>query len=233
MSGAGSSTAGRVAGRGPLRLAHRGDWRHAPENTIDALVAAMAIPACDGVEFDVQVSADGVPILLHDDTLERVQGRPERPAELTAAELGTVGVPTLAEVLVALPRRAFLDVELKGDPGRAVVEVLAAGRGADLRDAVVSSFDADALERVAGLAPAWSRWLNAEDAEPGTVAAAVELGCLGIAIDWRRIDDDAAERVRLSGLDLAAWTVTRRSTYDRLARLGAVAVCVEGAALHG
>ncbi len=233
MSGAGSSTASRVAGRGPLRLAHRGDWRHAPENTIDALVAAMAIPACDGVEFDVQVSADGVPILLHDDTLERVQGRPERPAELTAAELGTVGVPTLAEVLVALPRRAFLDVELKGDPGRAVVEVLAAGRGADLRDAVVSSFDADALERVAGLAPAWSRWLNAEDAEPGTVAAAVELGCLGIAIDWRRIDDDAAERVRLSGLDLAAWTVTRRSTYDRLARLGAVAVCVEGAALHG
>lgn len=233
MSGAGSSTAGRVAGRGPLRLAHRGDWRHAPENTLDALVAAMAIPACDGVEFDVQVSADGVPILLHDDTLERVQGRPERPAELTAAELGTVGVPTLAEVLVALPRRAFLDVELKGDPGRAVVEVLAAGRGADLRDAVVSSFDADALERVAGLAPAWSRWLNAEDAEPGTVTAAVELGCSGIAIDWRRIDDDAAERVRRSGLDLAAWTVTRRSTYDRLARLGAVAVCVEGAALHG
>lgn len=223
----------RTAGRGPLRLAHRGDWRHAPENSIAALVAAMAIPACDGVEFDVQTSADGVPILLHDETLERVQGRPERPADLSAAALEALGVPSLADVLAALPRRAFLDVELKGDPGRAVVEVLASGRGADLRDAAVSSFEPAALERVAGLAPAWPRWLNTEDAEPATIAVATELGCSGIAIDWRSIDEAAADRVRAAGLDLIAWTVTRRTTYDRLARLGVLGVCVEGSALHG
>lgn len=224
---------GRTAGRGPLRLAHRGDWRQAPENTIAALVAAMAIPACDGVEFDVQASADGVPVLLHDDTLERVQGRPERCSDLTAAQLEPLGVPTLAEALAALPRRAYLDVELKGDPGRAVVEVLASGRGADLHDAAVSSFDPAALERVAGLAPAWPRWLNAVDAEPASVAAAVELGCTGIAVDFRQIDEAAATRVRAAGLDLIAWTVTRRTTYDRLARLGVLGVCVEGPALHG
>ncbi|MDH4143174.1 MAG: glycerophosphodiester phosphodiesterase family protein, partial [Chloroflexota bacterium] len=79
----------------PLRLAHRGDWRRAPENTIEALQAAFDVAACDGVEIDVQLSADGVPILLHDDTLQRVQGRPERPAELSAAVLGDLGVPTL------------------------------------------------------------------------------------------------------------------------------------------
>lgn len=217
----------------PLRLAHRGDARRAPENTVAAMLAALAHPACDGLEFDVQASADGVPVLLHDDTLQRVQGRPERPGELTADALGDLGVPTLADVLAAVPRRAFLDVELKGDPGRAVVEVLAAGRGADLRDAVVSSFEPDPLERVAGLAPAWPRWLNSVDLEPASIAAALELGCQGIAADWRSIDPGSAARVRTAGLVLAAWTVRRRSTFDRLANLGVTAVCVEAAALEG
>jgi glycerophosphoryl diester phosphodiesterase len=162
-----------------------------------------------------------------------VQGRPERPGDLTADALGDLGVPTLADVLAAVPRRAFLDVELKGDPGRAVVEVLAAGRGADLHDAVVSSFEAEPLERVAGLAPAWPRWLNTVDLEPATIAAAVELRCQGIAADWRSIDPGSADRVRAAGLVLAAWTVKRRATFQRLAGLGVIAVCVEAAALEG
>lgn len=217
----------------PLRLAHRGDWRRAPENTLPALMAALDIPACDGLEFDVQASKDGVPILLHDDTLRRVQGRPERPADLTADALGELGIPTLAEVLAAVPRRAFLDVELKGDPGRAVVEVLAAGRGAELHGAVVSSFDPAALERVGGLAPAWPRWLNASDLDPATIAAALDLGCRGIASEWHAIDPGSARRVRRAGLDLAAYTVRRRPTYRRLAGLGVMAMCVEGPALDG
>jgi glycerophosphoryl diester phosphodiesterase len=217
----------------PLRLAHRGDWRRAPENTLPALIAALDIPACDGLEFDVQASQDGVPILLHDDTLRRVQGRPERPGDLSADALGELGVPTLAEVLAAVPRRAFLDVELKGDPGRAVVEVLAAGRGAELQRAVISSFEPAALERVAGLAPTWPRWLNTTDLERPTIAAALDLGCRGIACEWHAIDPQSARRVRQAGLDLAAYTVRRRPTYRRLAELEVMAMCVEGPALDG
>ena len=80
--------------------------------------------------------------LLHDETLERVQGRPEpvqRGARPDALE--DLGVPSLADVLAAVPHRAFLDVELKGRHDRAVVEVLAAGRGPGLVNAVVSSFE--------------------------------------------------------------------------------------------
>ena len=217
----------------PIKLAHRGDWRRASENTIGALVAAAAIPGCDGVELDVQASSDGVPILLHDDTLQRVQGRPERPDQLTASALEELGVPSLADALAALPHRTFLDVELKGDPGRAVVEVLAAARGAELHDAVVSSFDRGALERVAGLAPAWPRWLNADDLAPATIAVATELGCTAISVDWHVIDAAALRRMAAAELDVAAWTVTRRPTYARLARLGVIAICVEGPALDG
>lgn len=219
--------------RGPLRLAHRGDWRVAPENSIAALVAALAIPGCDGLEFDVRASADGVPVLLHDATLERVQGRPERVDALTAEALAEAGVPSLADALTAIGRGAFLDVELKSDPGRAVVEVLASGRGPDLQRAVVSAFETDTLERVAGLAPAWPRWLNTSVLDAATVTAAVALGCRGIAAQWDAIDAGSAGLVRAAGLDLAAWTVTDRITFDGLARLGVMAMCVEGEALDG
>lgn len=222
-----------TTGRRPLRLAHRGDWRRAPENTIAAFRAALAVPACDGIEFDVRVSADGVPIVLHDETLGRVQGLPERADALTAQQLGELGVPTLAAVLTAVPPPAILDVELKGEHGQAVMEVLVAGRGSALADAVVSSFETDTLERIGGLMPDWPRWLNVEDLSPSTVATAQDLRCRGIAAEWRAIDLGSAARVRAAGLDLAAWTVRRRPTFDRLARLGVIAVCVEAAALDG
>jgi glycerophosphoryl diester phosphodiesterase len=216
-----------------LRLAHRGDARRAPENTIAAFVAALAIPACDGLELDVRVSADGVPVICHDATLLRVQGRPERVDALPAAALAALGVPTLAEVLAAVGRRSFLDIEFKGDPGPVAVEVLAAGRGPGLTRAVVSSFDAAALERVARLAPSWPRWLNSRTLDARTIAEALALGCRGVAVEWHALEPGPVRRAQAAGLEVASWTVRRRPTFDRLARLDVVAVCVEGPALDG
>ena len=216
-----------------LRLAHRGDWRRAPENTIPALLAALKAPGCDGVEFDVRLSADGVPVLLHDETLERVQRRPERVDDLSERTLDDLGVPTLASVLAALPHRAFLDVELKGRHDRAVVEVLAAGRGPGLVNAVVSSFDVQTLKRIAGLVPLWPRWLNTHDLEPSTIALATDLDCRAISVEWHAIDRAGLDRARAADLQVAAWTVRRRATATRLARLGVMATCVEAAALDG
>jgi len=216
-----------------LRLAHRGDWRRAAENTVAAFLAALEIPGCDGVELDVRAARDGTPVVIHDVTLERVQGRPGRVEDLTVSGLADAGVPTLAEVLEALPRHAFLDVELKADVAPAAVAVLAGARGADLGRGVVASFEPAYLERVGRLAPAWPRWLISDDLETPTIRTAVELGCVAIAAGWRAIDRGAMARARAAGLGVAGWTVRRRPTVDRLARLGAIAVCVEGAALDG
>jgi glycerophosphoryl diester phosphodiesterase len=217
----------------PLRLAHRGDWRRARENTLAAFRAALAVPACDGLEFDVRRSADGVPVICHDVTLERVQRRPERVDALTAAALADLDVPTLAEVLEAVGHRPFLDVELKGDPGPAAVEVLTRGRGPRLEGAVVSSFDAAALERVHRLRPSWPLWLNSHVLEASTITEALALGCRGVCVDWWELDRGPIKRAHAAGLEVAAFTVRRRATFERLARLGVVAVCVEAAALDG
>jgi glycerophosphoryl diester phosphodiesterase len=227
-----ATRAGAPSGRA-LRLAHRGDWRRAPENTIPAFLAALAVPGCDGLEFDVRVARDGVSVCYHDDTLKRVHGVDRRVDALDADDLEALGVPTLEAVLAAVPRRAFLDVELKGDPGRGAFEALVAGRGPGLERAVVSSFEPATLARIGGLAPTWPRWLNTDDASPATIARAVDLDCRGISVEWRALDAAAVARARSAGLDVAAWTVRRRPTLRRLERLGVAAICVEAAALDG
>ncbi len=216
-----------------LRLAHRGDWRHASENTLAALDAALAIPGCDGVEFDVRLSADGVPVLYHDETLQRLHGRPDRVDAISARELEEIGIPSLADALHAVPHRATVNVDLKGLHDRTVVEILASGRGPGLVNAVLSSFEPVTLERIGGLAPGWPRWLNAWDMSASTIRRAVELGCQAISVDFHAIEHGSLAAARAAGLDVAAWTVRRRTTYGRLQRLGVIAACVEAAALDG
>ncbi len=217
----------------PLRLAHRGDWRAAPENTVDAFRAAMRIPGCDGVELDVRLPLDGVPVVIHDATLTRVQHHRDGVAELESGHLEALGVPRLATVLAALPG-AWLDVELKGDDhGQATAAVLRAARGGEPRNAVLSSFDAPALAAMGDLLPGWGRWLNTVDLAPATLSLAVGLGCRGVAVLWGAITPASMRLAHEVGLEVAAWTVRRLATFERLGRLGVVACCVEAAALDG
>jgi glycerophosphoryl diester phosphodiesterase len=223
----------RELGR-PLRLAHRGDWRRAPENTIAAFLAAMAVPACDGVELDVRLSRDGVPVVLHDASLARVQRRPGRVGELSADELTAAGVPTLEAALAALPDTAFLDIELKGEHhGDATAVVMRDARGRAPTRAIVSSFEPATLVAIGERLPGWERWLNVEDLAPTTRSLAHGLGCVGVAVLWGAITPRSMREAGAAGLEVAAWTVRRRPTLDRLARLGVVACCVEAAALDG
>jgi glycerophosphoryl diester phosphodiesterase len=224
----------------PLRLAHRGDWRVAPENSLAAMRAALAVRGCDGLELDVRGSSDGVPVLLHDATLLRVQGVDAPVTSLTAEELSGHGVPTLAEVFAAVGREAFVDVELKGAPVPATIEVLEAARGlprvdggeSTLYRAAVSSFEAMTLAWLGERRPGWQRWLITRDLEPATLATAVELGCEGVSVLWRSIHLSGLRRARAAELKIVAWTVTRRDTRERLTRLGVDGMCVEGPALE-
>lgn len=75
----------------PLIIAHRGVSAHAPENTLAALRQATDAGA-DGVEFDVRLAKDGVPVVIHDATLKRTAGLNAKVSELTSAELPKIDV---------------------------------------------------------------------------------------------------------------------------------------------
>ncbi|MGH9948092.1 MAG: glycerophosphodiester phosphodiesterase [Pyrinomonadaceae bacterium] len=75
----------------PLIIAHRGVSAHAPENTLAAFQLAIEVGA-EGVEFDVHLARDGVPVVIHDDNLRRTGQRPERIADLTSKQLAKIDV---------------------------------------------------------------------------------------------------------------------------------------------
>lgn len=222
-----------------LRLAHRGDWRAAPENSLAALLAALEVPTCDGLELDIRSSSDGVAVVLHDETLERVQRIPAACVTLTAAQLAEHGIPTLGEILTAVGCDPFLDVELK-EPVQAAIDVLELERGRTgddgqptLRAAVISSFQPAILAWLAEQRPTWPRWLNARDLDPTTIDRALELGCEAISVEYHAVSDESVRRVRDAGIGLAAWTIRDLEAYRRIEDLGAVAICAEAAALDG
>jgi glycerophosphoryl diester phosphodiesterase len=215
-----------------LRLAHRGDWRVAPENTIPAFMAALRIPGCDGLEFDVHTSLDGKAVLLHDDDLDRVQGVRVNCNDLTAAELQDLGVPTLAQTLSAVGGQPFLDVELKQWVPDALA-VLEAARGKGMDGCVISCFEVDVIAEVRRLRPSWPTWLNSETLDQSVIERAKTLGCTGISAEWPTLTPAMVRAVASAGLLLATWTVRRRPTYQRLERFGVVAICAEAAALDG
>lgn len=75
----------------PLIIGHRGASAVAPENTMAAFREAIAVGA-DGIEFDVRLTRDSVPVVIHDSTLRRTGGLQQRVADLTQSELATIDV---------------------------------------------------------------------------------------------------------------------------------------------
>ena len=106
-------------------IAHRGLWSPdgPPENSLGAFQAACA--AGYGIELDVQLSADGEAMVFHDDDRERMTGAPGRLSDRTTTELSELRlkgtderIPTLAETLALVGRRAMVHIELKTPYGR-------------------------------------------------------------------------------------------------------------------
>lgn len=144
-------------------IGHRGGAALARENTLTAIRAGLDSGA-DGVEVDVRLTADRVAVLMHDPDVSRTTSGSGRVADLSSEDVRSLGIPTLEEVLAAVPVDRLLIVEVKGtpwDPGHDPTEpaalVAAAALAAGLpRRVVVSSFNPLALAVVRVISP-WLR----------------------------------------------------------------------------
>jgi len=180
----------------PMIIAHRGARTEAPENTAAAFDAALKHPI-DGIEFDVQLSADGVPVVFHDATLHRIAGSRKRLSSCTLATLRAVdfgiwfdprfaGEPilTLEEMLDRYAGKTDLYVEVKSywkDDSAGRTEALVrktlsciAARMDRLRArrTYLLSFDAKVLRRAHEIMPAVAGMRNL-DRPPGQPMASV------------------------------------------------------------
>jgi len=103
--------------KGMIILGHRGIPVLCSENTLRSFLEAFRYGA-DGIETDVRLTKDGVPVLIHDDNLERLLGVDVKIGDLTFPELrsyriGEETIPTLAELLQQFPGRKCLNLEIK------------------------------------------------------------------------------------------------------------------------
>lgn len=187
----------------PRWIAHRGAGTLAPENTL----AAIRLGARHGFrmfECDAQLSADGVPFLLHDTTLERTTDGRGNAGELDWARLSRLDAgrwhsPAFAgeplpglEAVARLCREQGLAVnlEIKPAPGRAaetgrVVAQMAdrwwsapGGEDAGSMPPLLTSFEPEALEAARAAAPALPRGLLLERLWPGWQDTAARLECV-------------------------------------------------------
>lgn len=227
---------------GPRVFAHRGLALGVPENTLAAFRLAVDAGA-DYLETDTRVTSDGVAVLFHDATLERITGdrRPiERMtlAELQSVDLGGDRVATLAEALAAFPEARFnIDVkaaDAAGPSARAVNEAGAQGR------VLITSFsDARRLAMTAALLPLVPAVDTASSPGVGVLTRVLPFALAGWIAPVRRLLSgvDAVqipERFRglrvvtrrlvrtmhAAGVEVHVWTINDPVDMRRLLELG-------------
>ncbi|QEO12993.1 glycerophosphodiester phosphodiesterase [Agromyces intestinalis] len=227
---------GYFSPEGPRVLAHRGLAVDAPENTLTAFEAAVRSGAAY-VETDVHRSRDGVAVVSHDPTLDRVAGHRVRVGDLTAAELAAIdlgrgaGLPTLADALAAFPDTRFnIDVKEAAAVDATVDAVRSTG---SIDRILLTSFDDARRRRLAGMLPGVATSVGSAG-----VVRALLTGRFGATAMRRAVRGAAAlqvperaGRVRIvspgfvraahaAGLEVHVWTVNEPDDMRRLLAYG-------------
>jgi len=217
-------------------ISHRGGLESVPENTLPAFEQAIARGGI--LETDVQLTADGVPILMHDWTLDRTTDGSGPVWEHTYAEIARldagswyapsfvgVRVPRLDELLSLMqPTSTWAMLELKGswtpEQAQIVADLLQQYRVSDR--VVLASFDLRTLQAVSIAANEIPRLLISREVNGNPETLAALSGAIGIVTSDRFIESrpDVVSRIQAAGLGVMVYTVNTEKGWERAVRLG-------------
>ncbi len=215
---------------------HRGARAILPENTLAGFEYAIAAGA-DGIEMDVAVTRDDVPVISHDPRLKRGPGI----RELRMAELRRMApdIPTLSEVL-ALRRlgNGFLfNIELKSFPRRphyappprhfAEIVLDAIRRARVERRVLVQSFDFRVLKALEAIAPEIPRAALFALRKGDFVSIAARAGVSVVSPEFHLVTARRVAAARAAGIDVIAWTPNRPRQWRKLIRAGVSAIITD------
>ncbi len=229
----------------PPVIAHRGASLSAPENTLAAIRQAREEGA-NWVELDVKISYDGVPFLMHDETLERTTDGTGFVAEASWTELSRLdaafsypppfrgeGIPHLSDAVnLLLQNNLSLILELKPSPGRAKATTMVAmielakiwPEGENYP--VISSFDTESLEMAAQLEPHWPRCLIFDEWDPDWQLKMAQVGACVMTIKEDILTQERVAELKSMRLPLLAYPVNDPVRAKELLAWGVTAVYV-------
>jgi glycerophosphoryl diester phosphodiesterase len=221
-------------------IAHRGASASAPENTMPAFEAAWAT-GCSWVEADVAPTADDVPVMFHDDELDRTTNGTGPVRERTALQIAALDagswfqtgttrafagtpVPTLADLVSTLgPTRSLL-LEVKGAHTRDQVRTeMAVVRASGWNDRVLlQSFEIEALQHVRSIEPGRPVGMLVEALHDDPVSACAAVGAIAYnpqhALLRRR--PDLVAQLHSARIAVLVWTVDDPADWRFLTDLG-------------
>ena len=212
----------------PLIIGHRGASADAPENTLSAFALALEQGA-DGVELDVQLCADGAPVIIHDATVDRTCDGTGRVADLSLAELRLLTIdndhpiPTLDDLFDTFGRRTLYNVELKalgqgGDALAAAVARAIAAHGV-AEQVLISSFSPFTLRAARRHLPPGAPLALLRERR-ATRAAHALLRAAADHPHHALVDEALMAWARQRGRRVNTWTVDDLAEARRLIRLG-------------
>lgn len=227
----------RQPGEDMAVIAHRGYSQVAPEDTMAAYESAARAGA-DFLENDVQSTADGVPMILHDDTLDRTTDGTGRLDQAQSADVALLDagswfskylagqrVPTSLEMLqhAKVKGRQVL-LEIKGPETRTEIEriVREVGDTAMKESTVIQSFDPEILRTVHDIDPTLRLGLLRSTLDADPVAAARSAFAATYNPAWTALAGrpDVVESLHVAGIAVQPWTVDDPRQWDALDRMG-------------
>jgi glycerophosphoryl diester phosphodiesterase len=216
--------------REPLIIGHRGASAFAPENTLTAFKAAV-LAGADGIEFDVRLSGDGVPVVIHDDTLYRTHGLRRRVADLSAKEVDDLGVPSLRELFELMSdNELVLCLEIKDSSAELAERCCRLVREFSFAErTIVECFDLSVLKYV-DLTRA-ALFEPRIYAEQKLIDRALAVGASVLALHRRLAKAPLVEKAKLAGLRVVVWTVDDPAWVSRARAMGIEALITNDPAL--
>jgi glycerophosphoryl diester phosphodiesterase len=211
------------------RIGHRGADGSLPENTLASMRRALELNL-DGFEFDIQLSKDNIPVVIHDDTLERTTNGKGLVSNHTLEELQRLDagsgekIPSLIDVIKLIDNKCRLFIELKAEnsekPVAEIISYAVKNLGWDYEHFYVCSFNHNQIKFIKDLIPHVKTCALLVGIPVSLAQIAVEAGAwsLNPAIDHvtKEFIDDAHRR----GLKVLAWTADRQEQIDRAHALG-------------
>lgn len=222
-----------------LIIGHRGASGYLPENTLPAFVKALEMGA-DGIELDIWPDADGLPMVIHDETLSRTTQQSGKVTAMRAADLVPLGIPTYQHALDIAPGKITIFTELKGaceEATGALIEKAVASGTWRYEQLPVIGFDHEQLRRMKALYPhiligaTFSRKMleNIPSAHHADhmVAQAQSIGASAINPDYRLVTSKLVEKAHATGLKVNVWTVNRPDDMEAMLALGVDAIMTD------
>lgn len=209
----------------PKVIGHRGAAAYAPENTLASFREARRRGAT-WVEIDVKLTADGVPIVMHDDSLARTMGIDRLVAATLRAELPP-DVPTFEEAIACFAELGLgCNVEIKpcegreAETARATVETLRRVWPAALPPPLLSSFKDASLAAAREAAPGFARAILIHEIRDDWRSRAEAVGAMGVNTNGKRLTAPRAVEIKSAGYALGVYTVNDGAVARALVGMG-------------